>query len=161
MRHKIASLLKRFTRTRIWGCSIFIRGKSSLMLTKSKSHFLFTVARECVRLIKIIHESSQGAKNTDQLFYTYTFWHIWFLLFHQKSDTFILLYRELKAYNFKGQKFFAKMWAKSSYYQIWTQQSTNYSVNATFSDEQCFFTTRLKMLRSKTYRATFILIQSF
>ena len=80
-------LLKRFTRTRIWGCSIFIRGKSSLMLTKSKSHFLFTVARECVRLIKIIHESSQGAKNTDQLFYTYTFWHIWFLLFHQKSDT--------------------------------------------------------------------------
>ena len=53
------------------------------MLAKSKSHFLFT-ARECVRLIKIIDESSQGAKNPDQLFF-YTFWHIWFLLFHQKS----------------------------------------------------------------------------
>ena len=73
-------------------------------------------------------------KIPDQLFYT--FWHIWFLLFHQKSDTFILSRGPSKAYNFKGQKFFAKMWAKSSYYQIWTPQSTHYRVNATFSDDE-------------------------
>ena len=118
-------LFKRFTGTRIGGCS--------LMLAKSKSHFLFT-ARECVRLIKITHESSQGAKNTRPTF-LYLLAYLVFT-FPSKSDTFILC---SNAYNFKGQKFFAKMWAKSSYYQIWTPQSTHYRVNATFSDEQRVF----------------------
>ena len=109
------------------------------MLAKSKSHFLFT-ARECVRLIKITHESSQGAKNTRPTF-LYLLAYLVFTFPSKVRHTFILSRGPSKAYNFKGQKFFAKMWAKSSYYQIWTPQSTHYRVNATFSDEQRVFKT--------------------
>ena len=106
--------------------------QSEILLTKSKGSFSIysdcegiSISWACKNYTYMMEKNSAYVK--PKLFLQYLLAYLVFT-FPSKRPLSIhsWFYRELKAYNFKGQKFSAKMWAKSSYYQIWSPQSTNY-----------------------------------